>query len=100
MRKGATFAAAVAAAAVGAALALAAAPGCSSGDDPCLAMLQHLQDCGIGTDVDAGSLNLNCNNAPDECIASCVTNASCDELKSNAPSYVDCLKACPGVSAQ
>ena len=63
--------------------------GCSN---ECDDAADKLEECGVtGEDADTSE----CDGA-NECAAKCVNNASCDDIKNNADSYVSCVFACAG----
>jgi hypothetical protein len=82
-----------------AAVAAAAPWGCTSGDDPCVTMVQHIEDCDAQMQTQAADLqNLDCEDPQPLCVADCISDAPCDQVKDlsgpKGKPIQDCIASC------
>ncbi len=85
-------------AAIATLLVIAALAGCATSEpastDPCAVAIDRLtNECNFEvTGVEPGS-ELNCT-GQSACVADCLFNSPCADIKNKSPAFVSCIKAC------
>lgn len=62
--------------------------------EPCTRAVEKLEnECGFTVEGADAGVELNCTGAA-ACAADCLYEASCEDIKKNAPTFTDCLDVC------